>query len=86
MLEQLDNTTRRKMLTLFLPVLLISYFSAVISVGDLYQFGRPVDIRLPKYDDETTETQLSAPFPFYGVNYTSLYVSSHDMFCLQLIT
>ena len=63
------------MLISFLLLLPILHLTAAILVSEFYDFGSAIDRRLPKNDDNTSETQLSSPFPFYGVNYTTLYVS-----------
>ena len=63
------------MLSLCLSILLL-YCSAAAPIERFYPFGaNTADQRLPPNDDETYATSLSTVFPFFDVNYTTLYVS-----------
>ena len=57
-------------------LILLLHYSAAIPVEKFYPFGKNAsDLRLPPNDDEKNMTRLSTVFPFFDVNYTTLYVS-----------
>ena len=59
--------------------LLLLHYSAAIPVEKFYPFGESTaDQCLPRGDDDTNMTVLSTTFPFFDINYTTLYVGGQN--------
>ena len=69
--------------TVLLVMFLCSHSAGGIPLADFYPFGAGTTDTLlfPNDDDSSPAVMLTLPFPYFESDYTSIFVSRHELAC-----